>query len=202
MSKVADGMVAIKLDMEQAYDSMSWKMLHRMMVILEFPKQFMDLVMECITETRYAITVNGGLSNWIKGKSGFRQGCPLSPFLFIICSQLLSNGFYSEGKDLGIKISPNSQRISHLLYADDVLLFSDAKIKSIKKVKNILINYCAWNGLIINSKKSAMICNKSVNRGRRKKISRLLEIMQVEEMDYLGTKFALRRLKRLILKVF
>ncbi|XP_020699412.1 uncharacterized protein LOC110111753 [Dendrobium catenatum] len=121
MSKVADGMVAIKLDMEQAYDSMSWKMLHRMMVILEFPKQFMDLVMECITETRYAITVNGGLSNWIKGKSGFRQ---------------------------------------------------------------------------------AMICNKSVNRGRRKKISRLLEIMQVEEMDYLGTKFALRRLKRLILKVF
>ncbi|KAI0513466.1 hypothetical protein KFK09_009488 [Dendrobium nobile] len=110
LSKAADGMVAIKLDMEQAYDSMSWKMLHRMMVILGFPKQFMDLVMECIMEPRYAISINGGLSNWIEGKNGLHQG-----------------------KDLSIKIAPNSPRISHLLYVDDVLLFSDAKIKSIKK---------------------------------------------------------------------
>ncbi|PKU60002.1 putative mitochondrial protein [Dendrobium catenatum] len=196
MSKADDGMVAIKLDMEQAYDSMCWKTLHKMLGILGFPKQFMDLVMECIMEPRYAISINGGISNWIEGKSGFHQGCPLSPFLFIICSQLLSNGFFSEGQDHGIRIAPNTQRISHLLYAEDVLLFSDAKVKSIKKVKNILVDYCAWTGLSLNTQKSALIFNKSVNIRRRKKIVRLLEIKQVEEMEYLGTKFALRKLKK------
>ncbi|PKU60538.1 putative mitochondrial protein [Dendrobium catenatum] len=156
----------------------------------------MDLVMQCIMEPRYSISINGGISNWIEGRSGFHQGCPLSPFLFIICSQLLSNGFLSECKEIGISIAPNTQRISHLLYADDVLLFFDAKVKSIKNVKIILVDYCAWTGLSLNTQKSALIFNKSVNRERRRKIVRLLEIKQVEEMEYLGTKFALKRLKK------
>ncbi|XP_020701905.1 uncharacterized protein LOC110113605, partial [Dendrobium catenatum] len=101
-----------------------------------------------------------------------------------------------EGKDLGIKVASRCQKISHLLYADNVLLLSDAKIKSIKKMKAILNNYCGWTGQRQNLKKSAMIISKTVERRRKKKIKKILEIKVVEELDYLGTKLALRRLKK------
>ncbi|XP_020677619.1 uncharacterized protein LOC110096168 [Dendrobium catenatum] len=112
-------MVAIKLDMEKAYDSMCWKTLYEMMSTMGFPVKFMKLVIECIMDPRFSMSINGELSKWIMGKSGFRHG-----------------------KDLGIRIAPSVQKVSHLLYADDVLLLSDAKLKSIKNVKRILSDYC------------------------------------------------------------
>ncbi|PKU66269.1 integrator complex subunit 11 [Dendrobium catenatum] len=84
--KSKEGMVAIKIDMEQAYDSMCWSTLEGVLRSSGFPEKFIRLILECIVEPRFSIIINGNLSNWIEGKSGFRQGCPLSPFLFILCS--------------------------------------------------------------------------------------------------------------------
>ncbi|XP_020675414.1 uncharacterized protein LOC110094507 [Dendrobium catenatum] len=176
ISKSKEGLVAIKLDMEQAYDSMSWNTLEEMMRRLGFLVRFMKLIMECIVEPRFSIIINGGLSKWIERRSGFRQGCPLSPFLFIICPQLLTNVLSQEGKELGIKVASRGKKISHLLYVDDVLLLSDAKIKSIKELKIILSNCYGWTRQKLNLKKSAMIISKNVERRRKKKIARILNI--------------------------
>ncbi|XP_020673916.2 uncharacterized protein LOC110093385 [Dendrobium catenatum] len=76
---------------------------------------------------------------FIKAGSGFRQGCPLSPILFILCSQLLSNALSLSS--VGIKIYPKGPLISHLLYADDVLIYSEANRKEAKEIKEILDNF-------------------------------------------------------------
>ncbi|PKU75591.1 putative mitochondrial protein [Dendrobium catenatum] len=152
--------------------------------------------MECIEEPSYSILINGGYTKWIKGKSGFRQGCPLSPFLFIVCSQLLSNVFLSRGTDLGIKIAHKSQKISHLHYADNVLLFTDAKKKNLRRLKEIIEDYCSWIGQRINYPKSSMICGKKVDRRKKKMIEDFMGLKAVNEMEYLGVKVALRRLKK------
>ncbi|KAL0921299.1 hypothetical protein M5K25_008358 [Dendrobium thyrsiflorum] len=78
---------------------------------------------------------------------------------------------------------------------DYVLLFSDAKIRSIKKIRDIIIDYCGWTGQVVNHQKSTLVIRKTVGRRRKKKIARITGIKLVEEFDYLGTKFALRRLK-------
>ncbi|KAI0488502.1 hypothetical protein KFK09_028336 [Dendrobium nobile] len=123
---------------------------------------------------------------------------PLSPEAFHLIS--LCNSIYKvvakEGKDLGIKVASSGNVISHLLYADDILLFSKAKISSIKEMKIILSSYCGSTGQKINHKKSSMIISKNVDRRMKNKIKKIMEIKMVEEMDYLGSKLALRRLKK------
>ncbi|KAI0488576.1 hypothetical protein KFK09_028414 [Dendrobium nobile] len=195
-SKVFNGFLAIKVDMEQAYDSMCWSTLERMLIELGFPSRLVHLVMDCIIDPRFSIVINGSNSGWIEGKSGFHQGCPLSPFLFLLCSQLLSNAFRSRGNEVDIRISTNAQRISHLLFADDILLFLEAKENVMKKVRKIMEDYCRWTGQNINYHKSSLVCGNSVDRRRRMQISRFMGIKLVDEFEYLGIKLALRCLRK------
>ncbi|KAK8951856.1 hypothetical protein KSP39_PZI003968 [Platanthera zijinensis] len=80
----------------------------------------------CISSPSFSLLLNGLRSRPIVEARGFRQGCPLSPYLFILCSELLSLAFQQHGPDLGIVLSYPGPRISHLLYADDILIFSEA----------------------------------------------------------------------------
>ncbi|KAI0529234.1 hypothetical protein KFK09_001781 [Dendrobium nobile] len=96
---------------------------------------------------------------------------------------------------IGVNISTYGPRISHLLYADDVLLYSEASKKVSLKVKGILSNFSKWTGQSINMEKSGILFGKMVDRRRRKAITRTLGIKEVKQFTYLGIKMALRRLK-------
>ncbi|KAI0488449.1 hypothetical protein KFK09_028280 [Dendrobium nobile] len=148
-SKVASGMVAYKVDMEQAYDSMSWKTLKQVLKYFEFPEMISNLILECVLDPRFSIMINGNPSGWIKAESGFRQGCPLSPILFIMCSQLVTSAFTNSS--IGIGVCSNSPRISHLLFTDDVMVFSVATRKAVLEVKAILSKFSMWTGQKINT---------------------------------------------------
>ncbi|KAI0502609.1 hypothetical protein KFK09_017564 [Dendrobium nobile] len=141
-SKARKGLLAIKLDMEQAYDSMGWDALRQVLSHFNFPTKFKELILQCILNPKYCISINGKKSDWIYGKSGFRQGCPLSPYLFILCSQILSDALNGRKGDIRISISPKAPRVSHLLYADDIFIFSECNSKVINDLKTIINNYC------------------------------------------------------------
>ena len=66
-----------------------------------------------------------------------------------------------------MKISKNGPFISHLLFADDVLLFSKAKNSQVHSVLEELQNFCDASGLRINFEKSRALCSKLVSRRRR-----------------------------------
>ncbi|PKU83794.1 putative mitochondrial protein [Dendrobium catenatum] len=149
---------------------MAWNTLKQVFSYFGFPVGFSNLVIECVTDPIFLVQINGVGLEGIRGRSGFRQGCPLSPYLFILCSQLFTNAFLYKGKDLGLKVAPMAPRISHLLFADDILIFSIAKRENLMKIRNISFDYCKWTGQQINFSKS------------------------VKELNYLGIKIALRRL--------
>ncbi|XP_020702065.1 uncharacterized protein LOC110113730, partial [Dendrobium catenatum] len=194
-SKSANGLVSLKIDMEQAYDSMGWPTLNKALRYFGFPDFFADLVMECVIDPSFSLVINGICSKRIEAKSGFRQGCPLSPFLFVLCAQLLTNAFYQRGKSIGISVSARSPKVSHLLYADDILVFSEAKLESINLVKKIIMDFCDWTDQKVNFQKSGILFGKHVNRRKRWKICKIIKFKELQEFNYLGTKMALRRMK-------
>ncbi|PKU60567.1 putative mitochondrial protein [Dendrobium catenatum] len=157
VSKSAKGWLALKVDMEQAYDKMNWRTLENVLMKMGFPHRFRSWVMSCVTVPRFAILVNGTLTEGITTGCGFRQGCPLSPYLFILCSELLSLHFRQNYPELGVQIKVGGPAVSHLLYADDVLCFAGATIPNVRKLLKILDDYCSWTGQRINKNKSAIL---------------------------------------------
>ena len=119
--------VALKLDMEKAYDRIEWSCIRQCPEQLGFHQQWIQWIMECITSVSYSLLVNNEPVGLIHPTRGIRQGDPLSPYIFIICMEDLSKFLLKESMEtkagIGIELGPRSERIPCLLFADDCLLF-------------------------------------------------------------------------------
>ena len=138
------GFMALKLDMSKAYDRVEWKFLGRIMLHMGFCPTFVRWIMTCISTVSYSFNLNGQKVGYIKPSRGLRQGDPLSPYLFIICTERLSNLIKKavDSKQLtGIKVCKDSPMIYHLFFADDALLCCKASKEEAKKVKEIIQTY-------------------------------------------------------------
>ena len=120
------GQLALKLDMSKAYDRVEWVFLEKIMLQMGFNSKWVGWILECIRSVTYSILVNGEPQGHIVPTRGIRQGDPLSPYLFLLCSEGL-NGLIqqavTEGNIQGVSLCKNGPKISHLFFADDSLLF-------------------------------------------------------------------------------
>lgn len=111
--------MTLKLDMSKAYDHVEWLFLKLGTERMGFKDDWIDLVMSCITSVSFSFLVNGKVVGNLKPSRGLRQGDPLSPYLFLLCSEGLSSLLTRrtvEGKIHGIEVAPTSPPISHLFF--------------------------------------------------------------------------------------
>ncbi|KAL0413165.1 UNVERIFIED_CONTAM: putative mitochondrial protein [Sesamum radiatum] len=130
--------VALKLDMAKAYDRVNRDFLEDILRQLGFPEKLILLIRNCTDNCWFSILINGALSGFFKSTRGLRQGDPLSPTLFVLASEFLSRGLnhlFKSNKGLAFK---GSEGISHLAYADDVLIFTNSNEGGLKMIMEFL----------------------------------------------------------------
>lgn len=117
---------ALKLDMAKAYDRVEWSYLEAVMQALGFSENWCALVMKCVTSVTFSVRVNGSFSSSFTPSRGIRQGDPISPYLFLLCAEGLTCMLKNSGPayiSRGVRVSRHAPWISHLLFADDSLIF-------------------------------------------------------------------------------
>uniref|UniRef100_A0A803PTP8 Reverse transcriptase domain-containing protein n=1 Tax=Cannabis sativa TaxID=3483 RepID=A0A803PTP8_CANSA len=154
------GWAAIKLDMEKAFDRVEWSFISHFLHHIGAPPSFTYLISTCLSTVTYQLSLNGKLSNVFSSTRGIRQGDPLSPYLSLIVAEGLSAAIrLHEDVALfsGIKICRGAPSFSHLLFADDSMLFVPVSSQSSEAINNILLLYFQASGQSVNRDKSSIL---------------------------------------------
>ncbi|KAJ4770818.1 RNA-directed DNA polymerase (Reverse transcriptase) [Rhynchospora pubera] len=127
-----------KSDINNAFDTIRWEFLRAAMELINMPQNLVNLIMNCIKGGKVVLDINGKIDGFIIPKRGLRQGCPMSPFLFILGMQFLTRIFQKfmiEGQFKAVKIAATAPAISHIMFADDLLVMGQANSQQVQHVK-------------------------------------------------------------------
>jgi len=115
-------------------------------------------IMTCITSTSFVVLINGEATYFFRSGRGVREGCPLSPLLFILIMEglsLLLKKCQAEGSISGLKIA-RLTKILHLLFVDDILILSNANLAEWREIDKLIPLFYKASGLAINLTKSTV----------------------------------------------
>lgn len=110
------------MDLEKAYDRFEWCFIHKVLKAYHFPQNIIKVIMSCVTSAKISILFNGGALESFTPSRGLRQGDPISPYLFILCTEYLGHLIEKKCMDgvwKPLKASHENIGISHLFFAED-----------------------------------------------------------------------------------
>eukprot|EP00253_Pinus_taeda_P021713 PITA_21713 len=152
-----------KIDLKKAFDCVDWGFLRILLAKIGLRTKGIEWVMACVENVHFSLIINGIPSSFFKSERGLRQGCPLSPLLFILVMNTLSlqiNRAVQEKECRPIKICKDIY-LSHNLFVDDILIFAMLCKKSWTCIHNILKKFQSASGILINRDKSKLFHNNS-----------------------------------------
>lgn len=125
---------------------------------LGFPEMFVHWIKLCITTPSFSVQVNRELAGYFQSKRGLRQGCSLSPYLFMLCMNVLSSRMDKAAMDKCFGYHPLCKRLSltHLCFADDLLVFVEGLKRFIEGVISFFDGFAVESGLRISLEKSTI----------------------------------------------
>lgn len=145
--------------MYKAYDRVEWRFLANVLKRLGFHENWTNWIMQCVTTVTYSYLVNDTSYGEVQPERGIRQGDPMSPYLFILCGEVLSGLCKNAAKNgslQGIRVARGCPRINHLLFADDTMFFCQSSAKNCETLVEILLRYGEASGQQINKSKSSI----------------------------------------------
>lgn len=155
----------LAIDAEKAFDWVGWNFLRETLVQWGLGPVLMDKILALYQSPTAKIQANGDLSEVVPITNGTRQGCPLSPLLYVLVMEHLLIAV-RENKDIqGIKVGDVEYKMS--VYADDILLY----------ITNPLISL---PNLISEFKRFGVLSNFKVNYNKSEALNINLPITMVE----------------------
>ncbi|XP_031103479.1 uncharacterized protein LOC116007017 [Ipomoea triloba] len=184
------GYMAIKLDLEKVYDRLSWNFIEITLKDIGFSPSWVTLLMNCIRSPRMSIIWNGDRLQQFCPQRGVRQGDAMSPTIFVLCLEKLSQMIslkVESGDWKGIRLSLESLILSHLCFVDDMVLFSEAFIDQVETIRDSLHRFCEASGQKISLAKSQIFFSKNVNPDLANDIASSLQVARTDDLgNYLG----------------
>ena len=125
----------IKVDILKAYDTVNWQFLLGTLSSMGFPSTFIAWVRKCVTTPKFSVNLNGELVGFFGSSRGLRQGDPISSYLFVLVMEVLSmlirhkvEQYTSIGQSFQYHWRCSKTRITHLCFADDLMLFCGGSV--------------------------------------------------------------------------
>ncbi|GLT29230.1 hypothetical protein SLA2020_041090 [Shorea laevis] len=144
------GAMIFKIDFHKAFDSVDWTFLQLVLQDFNIPTPLIRLIMFSVSSLQLSVLWNGEQLPPFNPQRGLQQGDPLSPYLFIMCMEKLSHKIQSKVHSKTWKpfrISRGGLALSHLFFADDLMLFSEASNQQVNVIMGCLTEFSNESGL-------------------------------------------------------
>ncbi|KAJ3696581.1 hypothetical protein LUZ61_000286 [Rhynchospora tenuis] len=180
----------LKADVNKAFDKIDWDFLHRAMQHLNVPPKITTIMFHSYRKAKVTININGKGDGFIKPTQGLRQGCPMSPYAFIIAMEIMSRIFNlakNEGILKGVKVAHTSPTITHAIYADDLVIMGDTSSEEVDFMAGVMYNFGLASGLHVNPQKSGIWFSKSCDEMVIQRVQNIWRARRIDvEERYLG----------------
>ena len=140
------------VDFEKAFDSVSWSFIYKVLEYFGYGKSIISWIKLFNNNAKLRINQGGNLSTFFHIGRGCRHGDPISPFIFILCAEILAIMIRKNKNIKGIIINNREHKLSQ--YADDTVFMLDGKEKSLKETLNVLFEFSRFSGLNVNFDKT------------------------------------------------
>ena len=170
------------LDIEKAYDRVNREILCKVLNKCGVSGKVVRIISSMYTDTRAKYMIGDIETDWVYSKRGVRQGCILSPLLFSLYTEEL----ILKVKRLGLGMEVGNERLSILLYADDVIIMSECAIE-LQAMLNAVSEYSNDFCVSFSEAKSKVI----VINGMEEDVDREwqiggISVKRTKEYKYLG----------------
>lgn len=150
--------ITIKVDIAKAFDTVRWEFLFACLRSYNIPEPLIRWLQACVCTPSFSVAFNGSTYGYFKGKRGLRQGDPLSPYLFVLVMNCLSLALDRAAASGLFHYHPRCERtkLTHLSFADDLLIFSDGSLSSVQAILSVLKDFELRSGLAISIQKTSL----------------------------------------------
>ena len=145
----------LSIDFEKAFGTVSWKFIVKTLKYYNFGPSIVRWISLFQKGAESCIIQNGFISDFFYLKRGCRQGDPISPYIFILCAEILGKMIRNNNDIHGIIIDHKEYKISQ--YADDTQLFWNGSENSLRETLDILQKFYTMSGLRMNAEKTKAI---------------------------------------------
>lgn len=164
------------------------------------PESWIRWAMQFVSGPSMSLLCNGEKTEAFIPSRGLRQGDPLSPYLFVMCLERLCHLIEmsmdcKEWKP--ISFSRGGPKLSHICFADDLILFAEASVAQVKVIRKVLERFCFASGQKVSLEKSKIFFSDNVHQDLAKLISDESGIQSTRELGkYLGMPILHKRINK------